>query len=106
MPSKKYRLQARSQSFERDNKFQFRLTYSRIQPNGGIQMVSQRNCPVITIDSGSTISSSDAVAQSMIEKFNAPINTRRNGTTRDAGPLFLEDNSNGAADINLDDILI
>lgn len=106
MASKKYRLTSRAQPFERDSKFQFRLTYSRGQPNGGMRLITQSNAPIITIDSGSTVSSSDVIAQMMIEKFNAPVKTFRNGEAREAGPLFVEDHSNGDADLNLDDILI
>ena len=102
----KYRLSEKAAPFERDGSFSFKSGYTVSLSGGGTKIVGRHNAPLVTIPSGSTVSTTNPYTQQILENFRAPNSSRRGGVARANDHLFILDNTPGPADLDLDEVLV
>lgn len=86
--------------------YMFRVRYGYDGPSGERVLRDLKKCPIIAIEAGATIQTENPEAKQMIENHIVPTKTVRNGSARTGGNLFIEDNTPGDADLDLDLILV
>lgn len=98
--AKRYLLTEKAVPFVRGGEFSFRIRFDQPTETGRV-ILRRDKCPIITINEGNVVQTTNVTAQKMLERFIVPQNTIRNGQKHEEGNIF-EDVTGSQEDFDLD----
>lgn len=84
MTTHKFRLTEDAVPLVEKGEYRFQVGFERPDPSGGRHLVNWRKCPIITMNEGDVVSTTNDWAAQVIEAMVVPNRTLRNGKARAA----------------------